>query len=414
MKKIKSSIKLTLAFSALIFFVVIFFSFISFYNVNKIKKQNIEREIINAFFEIQNFFISNSFFQFTNDISYIMREQTNLPYYLVFSIYDKVEKKVLMTNDPFLPLLEKTKPEKCKKYFQKNFFSDGDLNIIYYCSELFTDNENIFLQTAIDIKNDSIEEIINLFIIFAISSIPLFFLTYAISKFFAKTFQKLEKDYDREKQFTSDVSHELKTPLAVILGHTELLMRWGKNETDILEESLKTIHNEAKSINLLIENLLILSRIDNNEKSKLSVKLENINISEIFQTLIENTKILKPDAIVKTQCKKTDSFFCNKNILLEALRIIMDNALKYSKEKPFIILGFEKNTIFVKDNGIGITQEDLKYIFQRFYRVEKSRNKKTGGTGLGLAIAKNILALTNCKIKADSILGEGTTIFIYK
>jgi len=220
---------------------------------------------------------------------------------------------------------------------------------------------------------------------------------------------RIENSYNQQQQFVSDASHELRTPIAVLQGYASLLERWGKNDPKVLEESISAIKNEAESMNELVEKLLFLARSDRN---RLMLQKERFNLSELMEELVKETELIDKEHKISYKIADHLLITADRGRLKQALRIFMDNAVKYTPKNGEIFVGAQayksKNMIVFKDTGIGISGEDIKHIFDRFYRSDKSRTKEKGGHGLGLAIAKIIILGHGGKIKVKSKLGEGT------
>lgn len=220
----------------------------------------------------------------------------------------------------------------------------------------------------------------------------------------------LESNSQKQEQFVSNASHELKTPLTVIESYASLLKRRGKDEPKIFEESVEAIHSEAIRMREMTEQLLMLAR----PNEKWSVKKEPIHLTELTENLIMSFQKAY-DRNVKTLFEKDLVIESDKQILKELLYIFLDNARKYSGEEIVVSVGEENNTpyIKIKDKGIGIPKEDMSKIFDRFYRVDKARTRKQGGTGLGLALAKELADVIDVQISLESLEGTGTTVTIF-
>jgi len=224
---------------------------------------------------------------------------------------------------------------------------------------------------------------------------------------------RIEDQYNRQKQFVSDASHELRTPIAVIQGYVAMLDRWGKNDQEVLQESIAAIKNEAENMNELIDKLLFLARHDNNT---FEFQKEEFSMTEMLTEIVKETQIIDSSHRFAFDSKTELSIYGDKNRLKQALRIFIDNALKYTPADGEIAIQLSKDNryiiVSIKDTGIGMTQEDLKHIFDRFYRSDKSRTKDKGGHGLGLAIAKIIILGHQGKIRVRSKVGEGSEFII--
>lgn len=228
--------------------------------------------------------------------------------------------------------------------------------------------------------------------------------------------------YEREKQFVSDASHELRTPIAVIKGYASLIQRWGKDDPEVLNESIQAIVSETDSMQSLVESLLFIARKD---RGTLKMDFEYFCISDLANEIIRDTNLIDKEHTVLHDIKPNLIQRGSADKLKQAFRILIDNSLKYTPTKGIVQVDLkcsEKHNIFmICDTGIGISQEDLPHIFDRFYRADKSRTKykekeSTGGTGLGLSIAKIIVEQHGGRILVESEIDVGSkfTIFLPK
>jgi two-component system, OmpR family, sensor histidine kinase ArlS len=224
---------------------------------------------------------------------------------------------------------------------------------------------------------------------------------------------RIQNSYDIQNRFVSDASHELRTPIAVIQGYANLLDRWGKEDKEVLEESITAIKSEAESMKILIEKLLFLARSDKNTQK---VEMSEFEIDILIDEILKETKMIDTRHEIINEKNEVIKIIADKNLLKEALRIFMDNSIKYTPQGGSIKLNSyikDRNLIIeIADTGIGISKEDLSHIFDRFYRADKSRGKESGGTGLGLSIAKWIILKHKGSIEVQSRLGFGTKINI--
>jgi len=215
---------------------------------------------------------------------------------------------------------------------------------------------------------------------------------------------KLDDSFTKIKRFSNDVSHELKTPLTIIRGEIELGLRkdrTNKEYKDILYSTLE----ETKSLQELINSLLFLSKTNDTE---IKNKFIQVDLDEILTDIISVNKQLIEKKNIQLDIKKLDSKNCNGHPLLLKILLgnILQNAIKYSHKNSIVEIYLDQNILRIKDYGIGIPKDDIENIFDRFYRVDKSRSK--GGYGLGLSIAKSIAKLHNFKITVDSKYEEYT------
>jgi len=232
---------------------------------------------------------------------------------------------------------------------------------------------------------------------------------------FNRTFDRLEKAFNRQKQFIADASHELKTPLSVILTQGEVVLRRQRSAEEY-EKAIKTIIATAKMMSQIVQKLLVLARLNTD---KIELKFENIDLAEITR---ESVKLLKPLAEQKSikinvSGDEKPTVFGDKALLLELFTNLIDNAVKYNVSQGEINILFKEEKDFVvteiRDTGIGIPEKDLDKVFERFYRVDNVCAKEVGGLGLGLSICKEIVNLHGGKIEIKSRIGEGTTVSVY-
>lgn len=211
---------------------------------------------------------------------------------------------------------------------------------------------------------------------------------------------------------TTDIAHELRTPLAAIQSHIEAFMDgvWKPND-----EKLSVIHGEIIRLTKLINELSELSIV---EEDEINLKLSNIDLSATLNDIIDSyeSMFLDKNINVNKNIQNAINMMGDEDFLKRIFVNILSNAIKYTNEKGTVIVSLEeikdKIRIIVKDTGIGIPKEDLKYIFERFYRSDLSRNRKTGGTGIGLTITKALVEAHGGTIKIESEVGKGTNVVV--
>ncbi len=231
-----------------------------------------------------------------------------------------------------------------------------------------------------------------------------------LSVTFNSMIDRLEQSFEQQSRFVSDASHELRTPISVIKGYANLINRWGKDDPEILQEAVNNILEETDYMSVMIKNLLFLAKSDQrrNQINKQPMSLNDAVIDIAKDLSVTDEKI------------RIETDISNENIIINAdpdlikqmLWIYTENAIKYSGDEKKIVYRVYMEEgyacISVKDNGFGISEEDLPYIFDRFYRVDKSRNKEIAGNGLGLSIAKWIVDVHNGRVEVLSTVGQGT------
>lgn len=224
---------------------------------------------------------------------------------------------------------------------------------------------------------------------------------------------RIETSYESQKQFVSDASHELRTPIAVIQGYANLLDRWGRDNKEVLEESIKAIQNEARSMQDLVEKLLFLSRHD---KKTLKLHKKRFNMKPVIEDMVKETKLVAENRIINSPVLEDVIVYGDQQALKQALRVFIDNAIKYTEDGDEITIMCENKNgdcvITVKDTGIGMTRHDAEHIFDRFYRSDYVRNKNISGHGLGLSLAKLIILAHTGKIKVRTQFKKGTSFII--
>nr|WP_233429070.1 HAMP domain-containing sensor histidine kinase [Oenococcus oeni] len=208
----------------------------------------------------------------------------------------------------------------------------------------------------------------------------------------------------REKQFVSDASHELKTPIAAINGHLKLIKRRGREHPEIIENSFNYISDETRRMQHLVQNLLDLSHAERDE-----LNITEINLSEL---LVEISKNVPFPQKIKTKFSNNIYIQADLDQLREIILAILENSSKYSPPSCPIILNLNQNSkktvLRIIDFGTGISAIDKKHIFERFYRADASHSNNIPGSGLGLAIVKELANRQNIQIKILNNQPKGT------
>lgn len=228
-----------------------------------------------------------------------------------------------------------------------------------------------------------------------------------------KDISEKEKTEQIRKEFTANVSHELKTPLQSISGCAELLSNGMVKEEDVPKFS-QQIYSESKRMISLVDDIIGLSRLDEGARD---MKRERTDLLAIATDVVERLTPVASNAGVTIKVKgEKAEFIAIPSLLDEIVYNLCDNAIKYNKKDGRVDVTVANNekdvTLTVSDNGIGIPLEQQERIFERFYRVDKSHSKEVGGTGLGLSIVKHAVSLHGGKVELSSQLGTGTKITI--
>ncbi|RUS55104.1 histidine kinase [Kurthia sp. 3B1D] len=233
-------------------------------------------------------------------------------------------------------------------------------------------------------------------------------------KVYKQMMTELESAFLQQQRFISDASHELRTPIQVLEGHLSMIQRWGKDDPEVLNESLMTSIDEVRRMKQLIEELLELARHEAKDISQGAI------VAEQTEIVMKEMKTIAPNAEINLHYNEdfhNVRVMISENAYRQILHNILQNAVRYTSSIPSIniYLTFDLNncTIVIEDNGIGMSPESLEHIFERFYRVDKARSREHGGTGLGLSIVKMLIDKYDGTLEVSSALNEGTTFTIH-
>ena len=225
--------------------------------------------------------------------------------------------------------------------------------------------------------------------------------------------KRVRDSYRQQARFVNDASHELRTPIAVIKGYAGMLSRWGREDEKILDEAIEAIVHETGHMEMLVEQLLFLARGDS---GKTTLSLTTFSLNELMQEIYEESFMIDESH----RYRLTDdgsgeiSLTADRGLIKQAVRILIDNANKFTPEGEDIALSYGRRDgslfISVQDNGIGMEEKDIAHIFERFYRSDEVRGYD--GTGLGLSIAKWIVDKHRGHFEITSRQSLGTRIVI--
>jgi len=234
---------------------------------------------------------------------------------------------------------------------------------------------------------------------------------------------RIDEAYNAQKRFVSDASHELRTPIAVIQGYANLLLRWGSEDPATLEESISAIKAEADGMKQMVNQLLFLARGDN---ESMQIDWQAICISDLVKEVVREARVIAEDKEngEKQRSQKIEESiedgvraYGDIGLLKQLVRILVDNSIKYSASDGIIRIklendGFNNSRLSVSDEGAGIPEDVLPHIFDRFVRADESRTRNAGGAGLGLSIAKWIAERHGGYIEVVSSEGIGSKFTI--
>ncbi|MBQ3670181.1 MAG: HAMP domain-containing histidine kinase [Treponema sp.] len=340
----------------------------------------------------------------------------DLAYYVTYAVYDQKSKTVLATNDSLLPLLESE--GKSRTYFEKDYFTDSDLNIRYQSRAFQIDKDLVVVECALDIANDSAAQMLAAVPKLALFALlPVLVLSFALSFLISRktiaAFKKLQEDYDREREFTSNVSHELKTPISIIDGHANLIKRWGKDDPKQLADSISAILRETEHMSSIVTTLLDMSRIEN---GTLKIEKTLFFAQDLFLRLQDEFGTIHPKLTFHIVGGENVELETDEQKLHQIFTVILSNSLKFAGEQCAITLSAHKNgnkvELSAADNGTGFAEDVLPHVFERFYKGDAAHNRASGGAGLGLSIAQALVRAMGGSIHAGNTENGGAIIKI--
>ena len=226
--------------------------------------------------------------------------------------------------------------------------------------------------------------------------------------------ERLQRAFKRQQQFTGDASHELRTPLAVIQAESSLALQKERSASDY-QKSLETITQEAHYMSSIIDRLLTLARADD---GKDQLAFQEVNLGKLIQDLGTDAEILCREKGLGFQLGEVHDLIVkgDEAMLRQLFFNLLDNAIKYTPSGGTVSISFRTEgqmaVVAITDTGIGIAPEDIPFIFERFYRVDKARSRAGGGIGLGLAISQRIAEAHGGKIEVESQVGKGSTFTV--
>ena len=253
-----------------------------------------------------------------------------------------------------------------------------------------------------------------------------------LAETFNRMLDRIQKGFRQQQRFVSDASHELRTPVTVIKGYSDMLARWGSQDEEALREGLEAIRSEAVDMQELIEKLLFLARAD--QKRQIMHK-EPLDMAPLVEDVFRKLELTDKEHDHVLEANEPATVLADKVAMKQMLRIFLENAVKYTPaggkislaaqlvqlgekeaQKEPAVLGQQVLKITISDTGMGIPAEAQDKIFDRFYRVDTSRSRQegtVGGTGLGLSIASWIAREHNMDIQVESQVGQGTSFMVY-
>ena len=278
--------------------------------------------------------------------------------------------------------------------------------------DIYDDNNTYLGRVIVGTNMSPFASIANkYYLVSALIVLAVSILAFWVGNFFAsKAIKPIKISIQKQKEFVADASHELRTPLSILLSSVDILK---KNESN--RELIADMKNEILNMKHLINDLLVLARSDSEKEN---LVFEDFNLADCIKSVVRNFQSLafekKIDILFSSE--ECIPFYGDENKIRQLIAILLDNALKYSPEKTQIKVTAMATDgdilIKVKDQGVGIPENQLNKIFERFYRVDKARSRSTGGVGLGLPIAQTIVQAHGGKIKVCSKINEGSVFTV--
>jgi two-component system sensor histidine kinase ArlS len=238
----------------------------------------------------------------------------------------------------------------------------------------------------------------------------------ALQTMFNGMMDEVEASFRRQRRFVEDASHELRTPIAIMEGHLSMLNRWGKHDPDVTDSSLRITSAELGRLKGLVDQLLLLSRAERTEGLEPQGTCERPLL--VVRDAAEQQRMMKPDYVISADVDVLESevLAIGERELAQLLHILLDNAVKYSGESRVVLISAELHgaqaKLSVEDWGIGVSEEELPLVWDRFYRADQARSGAQGGYGLGLPIAKSLVRRHGGDIIMFSEPGRGTKVTV--
>ena len=334
-------------------------------------------------------------------------EQDSRRIYLDFKIYTIILDK----NGNYAKLINHTNEDEINEDYIKKIANEiiknhekeiylGNLYTSKY-SYVFTHNNTLIIMDNTELNSILVKGLISNTLLFILCEIIIFGFTYLITKWIITP---VKNSFEKQKIFVADASHELKTPLSVMIASADAYF----NDKD--EKWVKNMKNESERMIKLVTELLDLAKTEEEQE----ILMNNNNLSDIIEGSILTFESLFYEKNIKLKYNINPDIRmqCNDNLIVELMSILIDNAIKHCNEKGKVFVNlYKKNKqiiLEVKNTGAPIKKEDEEKIFERFYKVDTSRNRNRDNYGLGLAIAKNIVKRHNGEIKAHSTDGYTT------
>ena len=236
-----------------------------------------------------------------------------------------------------------------------------------------------------------------------------------LARTFDEMIARLDEAFRRQRQFTADASHELRTPLTAVKGQVDVALSKPR-DAEAYRQVIHAVNEEVDRMILLVGSLLTLARAD---ARQIPISYDKVNLSELVASALEQVRPLAAQRGVTLQVVSSPDLTlqADEDLLLQLLLNLLDNAIKYTEARGEVSVGWEESgqqvRLWVRDTGVGIADEHLPHLFDRFYRVDKARSRAQGGVGLGLAINGWIVQTHGGSISVESSVGKGSTFTVW-
>ncbi len=417
---VKARLRLALKYSIVTMLIVATLEILFFIVYSENLYQNFDNSIRNRAYSIASILATNE--KFPANITILSDESNNNPFYgndeviqvidnhgnIIFSTINraKLGDSTLSVNKFLTTYKIENIDNKRKKILLRTYTTpiESSKGIVGYVR---------VGQTYANLREILSESFFSLLLILPIIMVFTWVIAYKTSKVIL---QPVENSYRRLKQFTEDASHELKTPLSIIRTNIDVTLEKKHPTNEELRKKMAIISRSTDRMSKTITQMLLLARIDS---ESMGIHYKIVNLNHLLKKIVEDFAVLsnKRNINLIFHADKELSLQTDLYLLEHAISNLVDNAIRYTPEKGSVtIKTYQKESkviISVSDTGPGINEEDLPYIFDRFFRADKSRSRKTGGVGLGLAVVKEFINLLNGEIEVKSEVGKGTSFYIH-
>jgi len=417
---VRARLRLALKYSIVTMLIVAVLEILFFIVYSRNLYQNFDNSIRNRAYSIASIFATNE--KFPANIAILSDESNNNPFYgndeviqvmdshgnIIFSTIDKTKlgDSKLSVNKFLTTYKIENIDNKRRKILLRTYTTPIKSNkgIVGYVQ---------VGQTYANLREILSESFFSLLLILPIIMILTWIIAYKTSK---AVLQPVEDSYRRLRQFTEDASHELKTPLSIIRTNIDVILGKKHATNEELRKKIAIISRSTDRMSKTITQMLLLARIDS---ESMGIHYKIVDLNNFLEKIVEDFTVLSNKKNVNLILHTDKKLFLQTDpyLLEHAISNLVDNAIRYTPEKGNItIKTYQKESsviISISDTGPGINEKDLPYIFDRFFRADKSRSRKTGGVGLGLAVTKEFITLLNGEIEVKSKIGKGTSFYIH-